>query len=139
MPHCKTIGCYNLVENPVTDDYCNECMNRQIQRNHQSHVRFLTSYTAADCLANARSHQESRAKEYEQEGGERSMEKIVGMFNILKGTSLTEKDGWDFMELLKMVRCEHTAFHQDSFEDRVSYASLAAEAAFRHTQHKEIA
>lgn len=73
-------------------------------------------------------HIEDRAKKYDTEDGERSMEKTVEMFNTLTGHELTETEGWKFMELLKMVRSCHGPFNKDDYEDRAAYAALAAES-----------
>ena len=72
--------------------------------------------------------QKERGKEYDA-GKERSMGKNVAVFNIITGHTLTESDGWLFMQLLKDVRqWTKPDYHQDSAEDCVSYASLKAEA-----------
>ena len=57
--------------------------------------------SAPDFLKAAIRIQEERGKEYEKEGGERSMGKIVAIFNLHHGTNLTEAQGWHFMEILK--------------------------------------
>lgn len=88
--------------------------------------------SAPDFLKAAIRIQEERGKEYEKEGGERSMGKIVAIFNLHHGTNLTEAQGWHFMEILKDVRLFNApGFHCDSALDGVSYASLKAEAKAR--------
>jgi hypothetical protein len=77
---------------------------------------------AADCIAD-------RAALRDQSSGERSMARAVDAFNAMKGTRLTEVDGWDFMELLKMSRSQSGKFHRDDYVDRAGYAALAGEAA----------
>lgn len=84
---------------------------------------------AIEILNQAASEQKSRAVHYDAPQGERSMAKTVGMFNLLHGTQLTEVQGWQFMEILKMVRSSQGALRADSFIDGASYASLAGEAA----------
>ncbi|WP_293935392.1 DUF6378 domain-containing protein [Iodobacter sp.] len=64
----------------------------------------------------------------DQEDGERSMERIVNMFNAMKGDEvLTEKDGWLFMALLKIARAEVKP-QEDDFVDGINYLALAGEA-----------
>lgn len=73
---------------------------------------------------------EERGRIYDSPGGERSMEKIVAVFYHYTGHALTETQGWLFMDVLKTVRAlQKNAFHRDSFEDKVSYSCLMAEAA----------
>ena len=60
---------------------------------------------------------------------ERSIGKVVQFFNTLKGTNLTEEDGWLFMAILKMVRSQQGDYSPDSYLDLVAYAALMGEAA----------
>ena len=82
---------------------------------------------------------QDRADTYDAPGGERSMEKTVGVFNLHHGTALTEAQGYHFMQILKDVRLfARKAFHQDSGEDGVAYAALKVEAkAKENTPEKE--
>lgn len=79
-------------------------------------------------------HMKDRAAAYDAPSGERSMEKTVAIFNELLAeklrSPLTEEDGWNFMEILKLVRSKQGKFKADSYEDRAAYAGLAGEAAF---------
>lgn len=84
---------------------------------------------AFDILSQAAAEQSQRATFYDAPQGERSMAKTVAMFNVLHGTQLTEVQGWQFMEILKMVRSSQGALRVDNFIDSASYASLAGEAA----------
>lgn len=59
---------------------------------------------------------------------ERSMRKTVEIFNTLKGTCLTEHDGWEFMVILKLVRANAGAFRLDDYVDMACYAALTAES-----------
>ena len=70
-----------------------------------------------------------RAVTYDSPGGERSMAKTVAAFNAMHSTNLTEVQGWQFMELLKMARSTQGAFKADNFVDGAAYAALACEAA----------
>ena len=64
---------------------------------------------------------------------ERSMAATVAAFNAIEGTSLTERQGWAFMQFLKLARAANTArngrFNADDYLDGAAYAALAAEAA----------
>lgn len=85
----------------------------------------------SDVLRAAAKHMEDRATTYDAPNGERSMEKAVNMFNILLGGDrcLTTEQGWLFMAILKMVRCQQGAFRADNYEDGAAYFALAAEEA----------
>lgn len=73
-----------------------------------------------------------RGIDYDSPEGERSMGKTVAMFNAMTGRDLSAVDGWMFMMCLKMVRQATSAgFHQDSAEDLIAYAALAAEEGAR--------
>ena len=65
---------------------------------------------------------------------ERSMGKVVAMFNALTGHELTNEQGWKFMCLLKLARSEQGEFSLDSFIDLAAYAALAAEEAAKSNQ-----
>ena len=65
---------------------------------------------------------------------ERSMGKVVTMFNALTGHELTREQGWKFMCLLKLARSEQGEFSLDSFIDLAAYAALAGEEAAKHNQ-----
>lgn len=71
-----------------------------------------------------------RGKSYDKSGGEaeRSMPKIVAMFNTLTGHTLTTEQGWDFMILLKLVRSSQ-GYKHDNYIDGSAYFGLAGEAA----------
>jgi hypothetical protein len=92
----------------------------------------LESVTAHAVLDAARAHLGARAVTYDSPAGERSMARTVAAFNAQTGHELTEEDGWLFMEDLKIVRGRAApGYHADSYEDRVSYAALGAEARAR--------
>lgn len=65
---------------------------------------------------------------------ERSMGKVVTMFNALTGHELTNEQGWKFMCLLKLARSEQGEFSLDSFIDLAAYAALAGEEAAKCNQ-----
>lgn len=62
------------------------------------------------------------------QGQERSMERIVTVFNALTDNKLTEVDGWTFMVVLKLCR-EQTGHDLDNWVDGAAYMALAAEAS----------
>ena len=84
---------------------------------------------AHDILATAALEMEDRSKTYDAPEGERSMGKTVAAFNAVTGHNVTEQQGWQFMELLKMVRSNQGGYRADSFVDGAAYAALAGECA----------
>ena len=84
---------------------------------------------AHEILTQAASEMQDRAKTYDKPEGERSMGKTVAAFNALTGHVLTEQQGWQFMELLKIARSNQGAYREDCFIDGAAYAALAGEAA----------
>lgn len=85
--------------------------------------------TAGNFLIAAAGHMTQRASTYDKPEGERSMAQTVAVFNTFHGTSLTEAQGWHFMQILKDVRLfARRSFHRDSAEDAVAYCALKAEA-----------
>lgn len=96
-----------------------------------SDTRFIVkpAKTAPELLTDAANIMEERGKQYDQEGGERSMGKTVAAFNIITGRDLKESEGWLLLQILKDVRDRTTeAPHEDSLVDGVSYSALKAEA-----------
>lgn len=83
--------------------------------------------SAVDTLRKAAGLIEQRGKQRDSETGERSMARTVAAFNAVYGTSLTETQGWHFMELLKMARSSQGDYVADDYDDKVAYAALAAE------------
>ena len=85
----------------------------------------------SDVLIAAANHMRERASSYDAPQGERSMGKTVQMFNALIGSGkyITTEQGWLFMVILKLVRCQQGEFNLDNYEDLAAYAALAAEAA----------
>lgn len=85
--------------------------------------------SASGFLQKADKHMTDRAKTYNTPTGERSASATVIAFNAVTGHTLSEADGWLFMQLLKDVRqWASPVYHADSAEDSVAYASLKAEA-----------
>ena len=95
----------------------------------------VTSVIAADAiLHNAATEMQDRAASRDTPEGERSMGRCVKAFNAMFGTELTETQGWQFMELLKMARSAGGEFRLDDFTDGVAYAALAGECEARLKQ-----
>lgn len=61
--------------------------------------------------------------------GERSMASTVKAFNSLTGKDLTEKEGWEFMIMLKLVRGRQGSFRLDDYVDAAAYSALLGECA----------
>ena len=61
------------------------------------------------------------------------MAACVAAFNALEGQALTERQGWAFMQVLKLARAGASArngrLNIDDYIDGAAYAALAAEAA----------
>ena len=61
------------------------------------------------------------------------MAACVLAFNALEGTALTERQGWAFMQVVKLGRAGASArnglLNLDDYIDGAAYAALAAEAA----------
>lgn len=90
---------------------------------------------AADILLKAAHTIALRAAQRDNTGGagERSMAATVAAFNAIEGTTLTERQGWAFMQMLKLARAASSARNgqhdADSHLDGAAYAALAGEAA----------
>ena len=90
--------------------------------------------TAVDILRKGAQHIEDRAASRDQPEGERSMARAVKAFNAMFGKDLTEVQGWQFMEILKMSRSAAGTHNPDDYEDAAAYAALAGEAAAHGSQ-----
>ena len=84
---------------------------------------------AAEILELAAQHIRDRAALRDTPEGERSMAKTVAAFNAMFGKDLTETQGWQFMELLKIARSAAGGLNPDDFQDAAAYAALAGECA----------
>ena len=78
--------------------------------------------------------QRGHLRDHEQE---RSMERIVRVFEALTDHKLTEVEGWTFMVVLKLCR-EQTGADPDNWVDGAAYMALASEAVARK-EIKELA
>ena len=81
---------------------------------------------ANEFLENALDAMATRAQERDIEQ-ERSMGKIVNVFNALTGHTLTEAEGWEFMIILKLVRGRQGTFREDDYIDGAAYTALLGE------------
>ena len=86
---------------------------------------------ANEALQKAQQLIDQRGRDYDHEGGERSMPDAVRAFNAITGNRISEGDGWLLMALVKAVRSCHSPGHIDSSLDLISYAALRAEAETR--------
>lgn len=89
---------------------------------------------AHDVLATAAMEMDDRAKTYDAPQGERSMGRVVHAFFAVTGIDMSEQQGWQFMELLKMVRSNQGGYRPDNFVDGAAYAALAGECAAREDE-----
>ena len=71
----------------------------------------------------------SRGEERDQPDGERTIPRCVTAFNAITGHSLSNCDGWLFMEILKKCRSVQGRYKYDDYRDGVGYAALRAEEA----------
>ena len=107
------------------------------------HTQFLTggmAQTAPETATNpgellrmAADTIDQRGQERDSTGKERSMAATVAAFNAIEGADLTERQGWVFMQALKMVRAASAArngrYNADDYVDGAAYAALGAECA----------
>ncbi len=82
---------------------------------------------ANDFLKKASEEMLDRSRTYDKPEGERSMGKVVAMFNELTDMTMSEEDGWKFMILLKLVRSCQGEYRSDNYVDGAAYFSLAGE------------
>ena len=101
----------------------------------EAHPEIVEAYrnaqpTAHTILQDAAQHMLDRAAARDQPTGERSMARCVTAFNALTGHSLSERDGWMFMVVLKAARaCNTPAGQLDDYQDLAAYSALCGEAA----------
>ena len=83
---------------------------------------------ASQILEQGKTILDQRGQEYDKATGERSMARIVAVFNAHHDTQLTEEQGWHFMQIVKDVRFfTKDAYHHDSVVDGVNYLALRGE------------
>lgn len=115
---------------------CAEAFVRAQQRQRDANEVFGKVWapdpmSAPGILLGAHEAMVQRATERDQPTGERTMGRIVAAFNALHGTQLTEVQGWQFMEILKIARSAGGRHQPDDYIDGAAYAALAGEAAER--------
>ena len=89
----------------------------------------MNNFNAEDILNLSKKMLEDRGR-LRDNGDERSMERIVKVFNALTDNNLSEVDGWTFMVVLKLCR-ERTGSDYDNWVDGAAYMALAGEAVDR--------
>ncbi len=114
------------VINMVTNELSNFAEHVVSSMPEHIEIRSVSAYAVLRAGLN---HLEDRAKTYDNADGERSMAKTVAMFNTCFDKDITETQGWQFMEMLKMVRSAQGNFRLDNFEDGAAYSALAGESA----------
>ena len=88
--------------------------------------------TADQLIREVSSVLKQRGEQRDSSQGERSMERIVSVFNALHGTELTVEQGWSFMVCLKLVRSfTGTAFRKDDYLDLIGYSGLLGEERYK--------
>lgn len=89
--------------------------------------------SASDYLEEGAKLLKERGKQYDKSSEERSMEKIVRIFNLQTGQNLSVVEGWYFMQVLKDVRFFQNTEkpHEDSLVDGINYRALMTEEAMR--------
>lgn len=89
--------------------------------------------SASDYLEEGAKLLKERGKQYDKSDEERSMEKIVKIFNLQTGQNLSVVEGWYFMQVLKDVRFFQNTEkpHEDSLVDGINYRALMTEEAMR--------
>lgn len=90
--------------------------------------------SASDYLEEGAKLLKERGKQYDKSDEERSMEKIVKIFNLQTGQNLSVIEGWYFMQVLKDVRFFQNTEkpHEDSLVDGINYRALMTEEAMKN-------
>ena len=122
--------CGSIVLKGVGCSVCNK------KRSEQKSVEDSDTPKAVQILNEAVQIMAERGKSYDKSGGqaERSMPKIVAMFNALTGHELTPAQGWKFMACLKLARSEQGEHREDNYLDGAAYFALAGEEAGENEQ-----
>ena len=118
------VNCAKCGSHYVNKDFnCANCEKEKGRKDDSQNI-------AASILQDAIDAMSERGKSYDTDGKgvERSMDKVVAMFNTLTGHTLTTEQGWDFMILLKLVRASQ-GYKHDNYIDGSAYFGLAGEAA----------
>lgn len=94
-------------------------------------------FKAPEILDHAKRLHEVRGETRDAPDG-KPMAKAVAMFNALRGDDMTEAEGYQFLELLKMARASQGRFCIDDYVDGAAYAAMAGEAAAERNESKEV-
>lgn len=117
----------DIIRYRVNEDVCITNGILKIKKDDEN--KTVSTPSAQDLLRLAAGHMDDRAVTYDTPGGERSMGKTIGAFNIITGHKLKESEGWLLYQLLKDVRqWSNPDYHADSAEDSVAYSALKGEA-----------
>ena len=118
------VNCAKCGSHYINKDF--NCANCEKERGRKDYSQNI----AASILQDAIDAMSERGKSYDTDGKgvERSMDKVVAMFNTLTRHTLTTEQGWDFMILLKLVRASQ-GYKHDNYIDGSAYFGLAGEAA----------
>lgn len=96
-------------------------------------VRPIALHTASSLIGMQADILQERGKERDTPNGERSMQHTVNIFNTITGHTLTEREGWMFMQALKIARNQRKP-SVDGFVDLANYVVLEGEAAKLDTE-----
>jgi hypothetical protein len=69
----------------------------------------------------------SRGEGYDNPEGERTLEVLMPVFNIITAKNLTIREGYLFMILLKAIRSQQGVDKLDNWLDMAAYAALGGE------------
>lgn len=70
----------------------------------------------------------ARGAQYGSGERERSMDKIVNIYNAMTGKHMTVVEGWSFMVAVKLARIANESIPQeDSYVDAINYLALLGE------------
>lgn len=104
-------------------------IERLMRNPTEQHMPDKQSTTAPDLLIEAADTIGNRAAQRDMPTGERSMGRAVDTFRALTGITLSERDGWVFMAILKLARAQGGALRMDDYIDGAAYIALAGESA----------
>ena len=83
---------------------------------------------ASQILDEAKVTLSSRAVEYDQPQGERSMAHCVEIFTAISGIKLSESEGWLFMLALKLAGAQKGEPKADTYLEGAAYFALYGES-----------
>ncbi|WP_352338250.1 DUF6378 domain-containing protein [Psychrobacter sp. 16-MNA-CIBAN-0192] len=127
-------GCSNVPYTASKSDllyFFDERLSDNVTQTHEPYEEAACQPKAVQILNEAVQIMSERGKSYDKTGNnaERSMPKIVAMFNALTGHELTPTQGWKFMACVKLARSEQGEHREDNYLDGAAYFALAGEEA----------